>query len=205
MSILLVRHGETALNVSRVLQPPDTPLSQRGQAQARAVTLRLADEPVAALVSSDLLRARQTADAIALPTRGLSVLLWLGLRERDFGDWRGQPYDDLPVDPLRMAQAPPGGESQAAFAERCRIAWADLVQLRSRLDGALVVVSHGLTIRQLMTDLPAAAGAAALAGRLGNTAVTVLDASSPHTVRLFNCTRHLVSGLKEDETSLSGG
>lgn len=59
MSIILVRHGETALNVSRVLQPPDTPLSQRGQAQARAVALRLADEPVAALVSSDLLR---TAD-----------------------------------------------------------------------------------------------------------------------------------------------
>lgn len=205
MSIILVRHGETALNVSRVLQPPDTPLSQRGQAQARAVALRLADEPVAALVSSDLLRARQTADVIALHGRGLTVAPWTGLRERDFGDWRGQPYDALPVDPLHMAQAPPGGESQAAFAERCRLAWTDLVQLRSCLDGALVVVSHGLTIRQLMADLSAVAGAAALAGRLGNTAVTVLDASSPHTVRLFNCTRHLVSGLKEDETSLSGG
>jgi broad specificity phosphatase PhoE len=205
MSIILVRHGETALNVSRVLQPPDTPLSQRGQSQARAVALRLSSEPVAALVSSDLLRARQTADAIALHGRGLTVAPWTGLRERDFGDWRGQPYDALPVDPLRMAQAPPGGESQAAFAKRCRLAWADLVQLRSRLDGALVVVTHGLTIRQLMADLPAASGTAALAGRLGNTAVTVLDASSPHTVRLFNCTRHLVSGLKEDETSLSGG
>lgn len=205
MSIILVRHGETALNVSRVLQPPDTPLSQRGQSQARAVALRLSSEPVAALVSSDLLRARQTADVIALHGRGLTVAPWTGLRERDFGDWRGQPYDALPVDPLHMAQAPPGGESQAAFAERCRLAWADLVQLRSCLDGALVVVSHGLTIRQLMADLPAAAGAAALAGRLGNTAVTVLDVSSPHKVRLFNCTRHLVSGLKEDETSLSGG
>lgn len=205
MSIILVRHGETALNVSRVLQPPDTPLSQRGQAQARAVGLRLSTEPVAALVSSDLLRARQTADAIAMHGRGLTVAPWSGLRERDFGDWRGQSYDALPVDPLHMECAPPGGESQAAFAERCRLAWVDLVALRARLDGALVVVSHGLTIRQLMAALPIAAGAAALAGRLGNTAVTVLDASSPHTVRLFNCTRHLVSGLKEDETSLSGG
>ncbi len=205
MSIILVRHGETALNVSRVLQPPDTPLSRRGQAQARAVAERLSNEHVAALVSSDLLRARQTADAIALRGRSLTVEAWTGLRERDFGDWRGQSYDDLPVDPLRMAQAPPGGESQAAFAERCRIAWTDLVQQRSRLDGVLVVVSHGLTLRQLMADLPAAAGAGALAGRLGNTAVTVLDAFYPHTVRLFNCTRHLRSGLKEDETSLSGG
>jgi len=205
MSIILVRHGETALNVSRVLQPPDTPLSRRGQAQARAVAERLSNEHVAALVSSDLLRARQTADAIALRGRSLTVEAWTGLRERDFGDWRGQSYDDLPVDPLRMAQAPPGGESQAAFAERCRIAWTDLVQQRSRLDGVLVVVSHGLTLRQLMADLPAAAGAGALAGRLGNTAVTVLDAFYPHAVRLFNCTRHLGSGLKEDETSLSGG
>ena len=205
MSIILVRHGETALNVSRVLQPPDTPLSQRGHAQARAVAERLSNEHVAALVSSDLLRARQTADAIALLGHGLTVVPWTGLRERDFGDWRGQSYDALPVDPLRMERAPPGGESQAAFAERCRIAWADLVALRACLDGALVVVSHGLTIRQLMADLPTAAGAAGVEGRLGNTAVTVLDASSPHTVRLFNCTRHLVSGLKEDETSLSGG
>ncbi len=205
MSIILVRHGETALNVSRVLQPPDTPLSRRGQAQARAVAERLSNEHVAALVSSDLLRARQTADAIALRGRSLTVEAWTGLRERDFGDWRGQSYDDLPVDPLRMAQAPPGGESQAAFAERCRIAWTDLVQQRSRLDGVLVVVSHGLTLRQLMADLPVAAEAGELAGRLANTAVTLLDAAAPHTVRLFNCTRHLRSGLKEDETSLSGG
>lgn len=205
MSIIVVRHGETALNVSRVLQPPDTPLSQRGQAQARAVALRLAAEPVAALISSDLLRARQTADAIALQTGGLTVASWMGLRERDFGDWRGQSYDALPVDPLRMEEAPPGGESQAAFAQRCRSAWAELVQLRSQLDGALVVVSHGLTIRQLLQDLPVAAEAGALAGRLGNTAVTLLEATAPHTVRLFNCTRHLVPELQEGDASLSGG
>ena len=205
MSIIVVRHGETALNVSRVLQPADTPLSQRGQAQARAVSLRLAAEPVAALISSDLLRARQTADAIALQTGGLTVASWMGLRERDFGDWRGQSYDALPVDPLRMEEAPPGGESQAAFAQRCRSAWAELVQLRAQLDGALVVVSHGLTIRQLLQDLPVAAEAGELAGRLGNTAVTLLDAAAPHTVRLFNCTRHLVPELQEDDASLSGG
>jgi broad specificity phosphatase PhoE len=205
MSIFLVRHGETALNVSRVLQPPDTPLSERGQAQAQAVALRLAGEPVAGLVSSDLLRARQTADAIALHGCALTVEPWVGLRERDFGDWRGQPYDGLPVDPLRMMEAPPGGESQDDFAQRCRIAWSDLVQLRSRLDGCLVVVSHGLTIRQLLQDLPVAAEAGMFGSRLGNTAVTVVDAATPYTVRLFNCTRHLGSGLKENERSLSGG
>ena len=58
MAILLVRHGETALNAARVMQPADTPLSERGLAQARAVARRLAQRGrVAALLSSDLPRA----------------------------------------------------------------------------------------------------------------------------------------------------
>ena len=56
MSILLVRHGETALNAARVLQPPDTPLSPRGLAQAQAVAQRLSREPVAAIVN-DVVKA----------------------------------------------------------------------------------------------------------------------------------------------------
>ena len=41
MNLLIIRHGETPLNVARVLQPPDTPLSLRGQAQASALASRL--------------------------------------------------------------------------------------------------------------------------------------------------------------------
>lgn len=205
MSILLVRHGETALNVSRVLQPPDTPLSVRGLEQARAVALRLATEPVAAIVSSDLLRARQTAQAIADQGPVRTVAWWPGLRERDFGDWRGLAYDSLPVDPLHMVEAPPGGESAAAFDERCRHAWAALVQLRAALDGSLVVVTHGLTMRQLLDRLPSSTDAGERAARLGNTAVCVVDAVEPHALRLFNCTRHLGEALMVDSGSLSGG
>ena len=65
MSIFLVRHGETALNVARVLQPADTPLSASGVAQAQAVARRLATLGVAGIVSSDLPRAWVTAQAIA--------------------------------------------------------------------------------------------------------------------------------------------
>lgn len=205
MSLLLVRHGETALNAARVLQPPDTPLSPRGLAQAQAVALRLSREPVAAIVSSDLLRARQTAEAIAQPWPGLSVDTWDSLRERDFGDWRGLPYDRLPADPLRLEGAPPGGESQAAFAARCAQAWAALLALRSGLPGHLVVVSHGLSIRQWLRDVPPSGQAGVGLARLGNTAVSVVDAHPPHALRLFNCTQHLPPALQEAAHSLSGG
>jgi len=66
MAILLVRHGETALNAARIMQPADTPLSERGHAQAQAVARRLAARGgVAAVLGSDLPRAWQTAEAIA--------------------------------------------------------------------------------------------------------------------------------------------
>ena len=64
MAVVLVRHGETALNAARVLQPADTPLSARGVVQAQALARRLAATGrVAAIVSSDLPRAWRTAEA----------------------------------------------------------------------------------------------------------------------------------------------
>ena len=64
MAILLVRHGETALNAARVMQPPDTALSARGVAQAQALGRRLALRGgVGAILSSDLPRALDTAAA----------------------------------------------------------------------------------------------------------------------------------------------
>jgi broad specificity phosphatase PhoE len=52
MSIVLIRHGETDLNATRVLQWPETPLGERGRAQARALGVRFAGQRPAAIVSS---------------------------------------------------------------------------------------------------------------------------------------------------------
>jgi probable phosphoglycerate mutase len=101
MSIILVRHGETPLNVARTLQPADTPLSATGLAQAEAVAKRLAGLQLAAIVSSDLPRALSTAQAIAAAT-GAPISTTTLLHERNFGDLRGQPYDTLGFNPLTM-------------------------------------------------------------------------------------------------------
>jgi broad specificity phosphatase PhoE len=64
MSIILVRHGETAGNAGAVIQRPDVPLNDRGLLQAALVAERLARLGFVHILSSDLLRARMTADAL---------------------------------------------------------------------------------------------------------------------------------------------
>src|SRR5436190_7267739 len=114
MSIFLIRHGETALNAARVLQMPDTPLSDRGLAQAEALGRRLASHGVTAIVSSDLLRAVMTAEALRRAC-GAPLTLDAALQERNFGDVRGRAYATLGADIMSPTYEPPGGESWPAF------------------------------------------------------------------------------------------
>ena len=204
MTIILVRHGATALNIARVLQPPDTPLNDTGLAQAEAVARALVAHRPAALISSDMPRAMRTAEAIARAT-GLAPSTTDLLQERNFGDLRGQPYDHLGFDPLTMSAAPPGGESAAAFEQRVARAFGLLVARRAALSGPLVVVSHGLVIRAMLAG-PAALAAARLDGlHIGNTAVTVLAAQAPHAVQALNSTHHLDAAVQDDPRGLVGG
>ena len=205
MTLLLIRHGETPLNVARVLQPADTPLSDHGRAQAAALARRLRGSGVAAILSSDLPRALATAQAVA-DACGLPVQTSTLLHERNFGDLRGLPYDNLGYDPLTTDTAPPNGESQVQFAQRCQAAWAALLAHQALADGPLVVVSHGLVIRQWLWHGPLQVPAGvALPDRLANTSVTMASAAPPHWASLVNCTAHLDGGVGEDAASLSGG
>lgn len=199
--LLLIRHGETALNAARVLQPPDTPLSERGMAQAAALGHRLRAEPIAAVWSSDLPRAWQTAAAIAAgrPIRPEPLL-----QERNFGDWRGRPYDSLPFDPLAADEAPPGGESGAAFDARIAQAWTGALAAAAGLGGTLALVTHGLVIRRLLEAVVPLAPGLAPPARIGNTSLTVVEGNPPCAVRV-DCTAHLDAARIDDPRALSGG
>lgn len=204
MAIVLVRHGETALNAARILQPADTPLSDRGRRQAAAVARRLAGGPVEAILSSDLPRAWQTAQAIAAAS-GATLDGSARLRERNFGALRGRAYDSLDFDPLTMAEAPPDGESAVDFATRVAEAFAALARAAAPLAGDLVVVTHGLVIRGLLAARPGVPAETHGALHLGNTSVTILDARPPHALQLLNCTRHLAGDVADDRRALVGG
>jgi broad specificity phosphatase PhoE len=211
MRILLIRHGETPLNVARVLQPADTPLSARGIAQARALAQRLAGDSVQHIVSSDLPRARHTAELIAAAT-GASLTTSALLRERNFGDWRGQPYDRLAIDPLTMREAPPGGESAEMFEARVALAFAHIVDpgvnphaAEALPRGALAVVTHGLVLRAMLSAHIRLPEGSASPQHLGNTSLSEFAAAPPHLATLVNCMRHLDDTAGDDPQALSGG
>lgn len=204
MTLLLIRHGETALNVARVLQPPDTPLSERGIAQAEALGRRLAGSGIRAILSSDLPRALRTAQAIAAHA-GVPIETTPLLQERNFGALRGQPYDGLTFYPLTMAEAPPGGESMAAFEQRVGAAFALALQRQAAAGGTLAVVTHGLVLRALLSGHARVDPGVDLPAHLGNTSLSVVEAQAPHRVGLLNCTLHLEDGPVDDRAALSGG
>ncbi|MEO8058759.1 MAG: histidine phosphatase family protein [Burkholderiales bacterium] len=204
MSLLIIRHGETALNVARVLQPADTPLSARGIAQAEALARRLATMNVCAIISSDLPRALRTAQAIAATT-GAPIEATHLLQERNFGDWRGTPYDGMPINPLTMHEAPPGGESLADFEHRVVQALAHVAQRQAGHAGTVAVVTHGLLIRALLaTHIQLPAGTSPPT-HLGNTSLSIVAATPPHAATLVNCTDHLEPAASDDAHALSGG
>ncbi len=172
MSLVLIRHGETALNAARVMQPADTPLSDRGLRQADALAKRVAQLGVAGIVASPLPRAWRTAEAIAATT-GLPITPLALLEERNFGDLRGLRYDALGIGALTSNDAPPGGESMMDFETRVAQAFAAVLALRATLGGPLAIVTHGLVIRGLLTRHLALPQGAALPARIANTSITM--------------------------------
>jgi broad specificity phosphatase PhoE len=197
MTIVLVRHGETAGNAGLILQRPEIPLNERGIAQAARLAERIAALGCVHILCSDLMRARMTAEPLAART-GLPVEESALLQERNFGDLRGTPYAALRENPFGPSFAPPNGEDWDMFHARVAQAFALVVPRRRALAGNLVVVTHGLVCRALLerhvaplqADMP-------VPERFDNTSVTVLDAEPPHTIQLLNCTQHLLHSAAE--------
>lgn len=221
MSILLIRHGETASNAARIVQTPETPLSERGLAQARLLARRLEGAAITRILASDLSRATMTAEAVCDVT-GAPLEFDPLLQERNFGDHRGTPYADLGVDLFGPDYLPPGGESWEAFHQRVDLAWERITHLAEDLQGDLAVVTHGLVchsvvsrkvalpedlLREASGPVPAAADGQVMPTavlRFGNTALTVITAAQPWTVSQLACTAHLDASHADDGRAVSG-
>ncbi|HUM14674.1 MAG TPA: histidine phosphatase family protein [Candidatus Nitrosotalea sp.] len=159
MRILLLRHAETEWNRERRFQGRrDIPLSAAGREQARAAARLLAATPLAAVWSSPLARARETAALIAAP-QTLAVQESEAFTEMAFGDWEGLTRDEVrarfPDAHSAWAESPhearwPGAESLVAVRTRAR---AGLEALRAAHQGQTVcLVSHGITSRVLILE-----------------------------------------------------
>jgi probable phosphomutase (TIGR03848 family) len=159
-TVLLLRHGRTTSNAAGTLagrQPVE--LDEVGQAQARAAGERLADLPLAAVVTSPLVRCRQTL-AAALPAA--TPATDERFTECGYGDWTGKELTTLAKDPLwKVVQAHPsavtfpGGESMAAMAARAVAAvreWDATVTDERGPDALWLACSHGDVIKAIVAD-----------------------------------------------------
>jgi broad specificity phosphatase PhoE len=153
--VYLARHGQTAYNdKGRFQGQQQIPLDDVGRAQALELAERAIPYGFAALWCSPLLRARETADAVAAST-GLEPIEDARLMETDAGDWTDRTFVEVRAeDPERFdafaAAEPdfafPGGESFADQEVRVEEALAEV--LRGPLPA--LVVCHGMVIRAAM-------------------------------------------------------
>ena len=190
MTIYLIRHGETPDNKRRILQMPDSNLSDVGIEQARRLAERLADEKVSSIVSSDYPRTLQTAQLLN-QHHGLEIVAEPLLRERHFGDWRGKSYQEVANDRLNDELAPPGGEDTPTFTSRVAKAWGKISAHASQQKGVTLVVSHGLTCRAILQNHLLLAEGVTLPESLGNTSLSILEPLPEWCITRVNCTDHL--------------
>ena len=204
--LILIRHGETAWNrATRIQGHTDIPLSPLGLAQAQRLAEALADEPLAAIYSSDLSRARQTAEAVA-GSQGLAIHFDAGLRERAFGRFEGLSWEEIdrgyPEDAARWRRREPdfavgGGESLTVFSARC-VAAARRAAV-AHPGQSIAVVAHGGVLDCLYRAATQSALDAPRSWQLGNATINRLLATAEgFTLVGWNDDRHL-AGLSADD------
>lgn len=154
--ILCVRHAESVWNASGRWQGhADPPLSDRGRADARSAAARL-NGSIEAIVSSDLVRAAETAEIIGRVV-GIDIEVEPDLREINVGEWSGLTSAEIEerwpgsIEGWRSGTyAPPGAEDPRAFLERVVGA---LERIAARGFASTLVVTHGGAIGRLERHL----------------------------------------------------
>ena len=200
MRVIFVRHGETVFNIeSRYQGHLDAELSELGRLQSQRVAERLKTEPIAAVYSSDLSRAGDTAQDIA-DFHSLKVQIDESLRECAFGEWEGlsvkeiaQKYPDLYQNYLKDSvtyRAPEG--------ERLESVQARVTQMVRRIEkrhpnDTVVIVTHGGPIRAFFCHALGAPLQTFRKINLANCSITTFsrDRDGNWFLEVLNDSRHL--------------
>ena len=205
-TVILLRHGRSTANGSGILagRTPRISLDDTGRRQARDMVERLSDVPLAALVSSPLLRCKQTLEPLAT-ARGLSRIAESRLAEVDYGDWTGRELKTLTKEPLwRVVQDHPsaavfpGGEGLAAVQARAVAAVRDhdaRITAEHGENAVWALCSHGDVLKAILAD--------ALGQHLDSFQRIVVDPASVSVVR-YGETRPFVLRINDNGGDLGG-
>jgi broad specificity phosphatase PhoE len=138
-----VRHGQSTANEARLIADNTPELTQLGRDQALATARKLADKNITKILTSPLIRARQTAETIAaeLGVAAENIMVVNDLRERSVGECEGKPKD-MESHMYATLDTERGFEPQAVLIERLQRALGSIVEAIGKTDGNVLVVGH---------------------------------------------------------------
>ena len=203
--VYLIRHCEAEGNIFRRAQGwHDTNISPKGARQIEALAERFRDIPVDALYSSDLLRARRTAEAVT-KYHDIPLQTTPRLREMNLGAWEDRPFGDVGHESPALLAAFNGDpdrwsvEGAESFPELKRRMSEAIREIAAAHEGQTVVcVSHGMAIRSLLAGVLNAPSDQldALVPHGDNTAVSLLEFENGEARVVFmNDAAHLTGDL----------
>lgn len=197
--IYFVRHGQTAWNKAKIFRGRrDIPLDEQGRLEAACAARALCGVSLAAVYSSPLSRARETAEAIAAG-HGLAVIVDEAFTDIDYGEWTeywdiearrkfGGQYRQWKESPHRVKF--PGGESLDDVRRRAAPRLMELA--RRHPEGAIALVSHRVVLKLLLCEAKGLDNSHFWQVRLDTGALSALEyANGTLRVALENDTRHL--------------
>jgi broad specificity phosphatase PhoE len=189
--ILISRHGETLTNINGLFcGHSETELTDRGRAQAAALRDRLAQEEIAAVYTSGLGRALDTA-RIATQGRDLPFYAVAALREIHYGEWELQKERSIArryPEQHRLMRAedpswqPPGGETTGMVRDRTFAALRRIV--RAHHHQTVLIVSHGTAVQCLLAEVLGMAPTHTFRIEVSNCGLSVISEAGGHLVAL---------------------
>ena len=213
MHLYLARHGETAWNIDQRVQGwEDSPLTEKGLRQAKALADRLERVPLVAVYSSDLGRANHTARIVA-QRHNLDVQVRNSFREMSWGEWEGLTWRQMQAKNPELWDAfvekgrqelgggetdwesfthIPGGETIAQTAARFYAGLDEIIARHTAETDCVLVVGHGGTLRLAFTHALNLRPVAHRYFHLDNTGLSCIDhAPKGHArIRFVNDTGH---------------
>ncbi len=184
----IVRHGENQLNIQGKIQGhTDSPLTKTGEKQARQIAQKLKNIHFAAIFSSDSLRAKRTAEIITLE-RKIAVQATAALRERYFGEYEGQPYENYNQALQKLLTQYKKVADDKYF--KLQIGTAETIDqstnrfitflreiANSYSNKTVLLVTHGSIIKYFLTKIGYAPLTAFPFGAIANTALIILQSN----------------------------
>jgi probable phosphoglycerate mutase len=196
MKLILIRHGETIENVKGIIQGHlPGKLTKKGIEQAKKLALKLKDEKIDYIYSSDLARASDTTKEIIKFHPNTPIEFTNDLRERNSGEYQGKNKKEIKwakEGDFKNYIEPKKGETRTEICSRAKGFYDHIIKKHKEKN--ILLVGHGGINTALTSVIMGKSFVDVLKmGEMKNTCIIIFEINKDknHKIRLFNCTKHL--------------